>query len=121
MLQLGYTPIYIQMSLTRGQDWVVQIDPAPGAQSPVFPIGTTIVVNIYPSTTDITTPITGWTLLYSWSATFNGDSVILRGPRSDTDSIPGGAFVRVVTTYPSMSPEPSDTYVWMKGVVIRND
>lgn len=115
----GWEPIAVTVLLSSGQDWIVQLVPQPGSPSPLYPDGTTAAVYIYPATTDTTTPSSGWTVLDTWDATFDGDNVVWKVESSVVDAIPTGALVRIRISYPNTPT--NDLYTWAKGSVLRDD
>jgi hypothetical protein len=118
-VELGWEPIPVTVLLSMGQDWIIQLVPQPGSPSPLYPVGTTATVYVYPATTDTTQPVTSWTQLDAWPGIFNGDNVVWKVESSVTDLIPTGALIRIRIAYVN-TPTP-DTFNWAKGTVQRND
>lgn len=116
---LGWQPILIEPIFSRGQDWIVTLIPACTTDASIWPSGTTITVYVYPSTTDMSRPLSTWTQQFAWAATITGNNVYFKGPFADTDTVGDGALMRIVVVLPNG--DGTDTYVWAQGIVRRLD
>lgn len=119
---LGWEPIAITAIFSKGQDWIVALQPTSTPAVPVWPTGATITVNIYSSTTDTSMPLSQWPLECSEAATIEGNTVYARIPSSTCDTVECGALIRVMVSLPdALDADQSDEFCWLRGLVSRRD
>lgn len=116
---LGWQPLPIEPVFVEGQDWIVTLVPSTDTDDPIWPDGTTITANVYAANTPFWQPSSSWTPLFTWDATITGNTVTIKGPYADTDTVTDGAVMRITVVIPNG--DSANTYVWCEGPVRRDD
>ena len=116
---LGWEPLEITAVFSRGQDWIVTLQPNVTTTATIWPDGTQITVTIYAATTDTTQPLDTWPVEYTWPATVTGNTVYLKAAYADTDTVEANALIRIHVTLPNTPTD--DNYTWAAGYVRRDD
>lgn len=112
-IDFGWEPQEVRIILSASQAFVLQI--APTDPTAIPDDATSEIILYAPGTESL--PFDLWQdPLDTWDATI-AEGVVSWDISSDrADVIPTLAFARVILTYPE-----SDSYIWAKGLVHRND
>jgi hypothetical protein len=110
---LGWKPQDIQVILSAGQDFILEIVPD---DPTAIPDGTLVKIDLYsPGTQKMS--VDSWPdPLDSWDGTVSGGIVRWNVPSDKPDLIPQKAWARLIITY-----EGGADYVWAHGYVVRDD
>lgn len=119
LVKLGWKPIAVQPIFSKGQDWIVTIEPIPGSPSPVWPVGTTVVAKIYPPDTDTRLPLASWTTQFSWPGVIAGDNLMFKAESADADLVLEEALIRIRVSFPNAPT--TDDYTYCAGKCVRDD
>lgn len=115
-LTLGWKPIRITVILSKPGGWNVDLEPLAGSTSPVYPVGTTVVLDIHPADQDTTLDYSAWTVIDSWAGTIADDIITFRIAAARAAAVPDKSLVTMVLTEPGIPP-----YAYMQGIVGRVD
>jgi hypothetical protein len=114
--KLGWQAIKIVVVLSKPGGWNVDIEPVAGSPSPLYPDGTTVVMDIHPANQDTTLDYTDWTVIDSWAGSIADDIISFRIAADRAEAIPDKSLTTVVLTEPGIPP-----YAYMLGTVSRVD
>lgn len=115
-IELGWDPLPITPIFVYGQDWIVNLEPPEGAESPVFPDGTTVTARVYADSKLETLALAP---LKSWPCTIVEDSVRIHVEAAETNGVAKNTYMRISVVYPGTPV--LDPYVWATGKVSRRD
>lgn len=118
-IKLGWEPHRIQPIFSKGEDWIVSIEPSPGSESPVWPAGTTVVAVVYDKDTVLSVPLAQWPVLFEWPAEIIEDVLYFRAESDEVDQVPSGSLMRIRVSYPNGTER--DDFLFAKGTVARDD
>ncbi|MDD7813703.1 hypothetical protein PP713_14125 [Mycobacterium sp. CSUR Q5927] len=122
-IMLGWKPYRITPILSRGEDWIVTIEPKDSDGNP-WPEGTTLNAVTYAANTDLDKPLSEWPVLFTWPGQIVNGNVILKGKAEEADQIPAKALMRIRVVFPGEDLDDTaddDRFLWAKGTVSRDD
>lgn len=122
-IQLGWKPYRITPILSRGEDWIVTIEPKNSDGNP-WPEGTTLNAVVYPPNTDTNQPLAQWPILFTWPGQIANGNVTIKGKAEEADQVPAKALMRIRVVFPGADLDDTsddDRFLWAKGTVSRDD
>lgn len=122
-IALGWKPYRIIPILSRGEDWIVTIEPKDPDGNP-WPEGTTLNAVVYEPNTDTDKPLAQWPLLFTWPGRIVNGNVNIKGQAEEADQVPAKSLMRIRVVFPGADladTSDDDRFLWAKGVVSRDD